>query len=45
MHVETIYQPFEASHILQCVNMFANRVAELCNEDGEAVPTVAELIS
>src|SRR3546814_7475350 len=34
MHVETIYQPHEAAHIIQCVNLFILRLANLCNEDG-----------
>jgi hypothetical protein len=43
MHVEQTYQPFEAGHILQCVNVLAKGMAEICNEDGETVPTLAEL--
>lgn len=38
MHVETLYQPHEADHILQCVNQCLLKLAEVCDEDGVVPP-------
>ena len=46
MHVETIYAPHEALHILRCSAFFMRKLHVLCNEDGEpktAMPNVALL--
>jgi hypothetical protein len=45
MHAENVYQPHEANHILQAVNQHMLKQVEVCNEDGEAVPTAQELLS
>lgn len=37
MHVENLYQPHEASHILQCLHVFLADLAQLCDEDGQPV--------
>ncbi len=34
MHVETIYAPHEAGHILRCTAFFMRRLNDLCDEDG-----------
>lgn len=36
MHAENVYQPHEADHILQCVNVFLLNLSALCDEDGAA---------
>jgi len=36
MHTENIYQPFEAMHIIQAVNLFLLRLSEVCDESGMA---------
>lgn len=45
MHAENVYQPHEANHIMQAVNQHMLKQVEVCNEDGEAVPTAQELLS
>jgi hypothetical protein len=37
MHTENVYQPHEANHILQCVNVFVLNLAQLCDENGVAL--------
>jgi hypothetical protein len=37
MHVENIYQPHEAEHILKCVNMLLLQMAETFDEDGQPI--------
>ncbi|MGE3830898.1 MAG: hypothetical protein AB7F76_07885 [Parvibaculaceae bacterium] len=36
MHVETIYLPHEAIHIVRCVGMFMLRLAKHCDEEGRS---------
>jgi len=45
MHVETIYAPHEAVHILRCSAFFMRKLSELSNEEGEppASPTLIGL--
>ena len=38
MHVETIYAPHEALHILRCAAYFMRRLSEQTNEAGQVVP-------
>lgn len=35
MHVETIYAPHEALHILRCSAFFMSKLNTLCDENGE----------
>ncbi|HEY3695150.1 hypothetical protein [Phenylobacterium sp.] len=44
MHAENVYQPHEANHILQAVNQHMMKQVDVFNEDGEGVPTAAELL-
>lgn len=37
MHTENVYQPHEASHILQCLNVFVVKLALICDENGDLV--------
>jgi hypothetical protein len=37
MHVENIYQPHEAEHILKCVNMLLLQMSEMFDEEGQIV--------
>lgn len=37
MHAENVYQPHEADHILQCVNMFMLKVADVMDEQGNPI--------
>ncbi len=34
MHVETIYAPHEVIHIINCVHFFMQKLALLCDEEG-----------
>ncbi len=34
MHVETIYTPHEAGHIFNCTHFFMQKLADLCDENG-----------
>ncbi len=38
MHTENTYLPHEADHIMMCVNHFIMNMAQLCDENGDAVP-------
>ena len=37
MHTENVYQPHEANHILQCLNVFVVKLASICDENGDPV--------
>jgi hypothetical protein len=37
MHTENTYQPHEANHILQCLNVFMLKIAAVCDEAGNPV--------
>lgn len=37
MHTENVYQPHEANHILQCLNVFVVKLASICDEDGARI--------
>ena len=37
MHADANYQPYEATHIIQCVNMFLGQLANFCDETGQKV--------
>lgn len=45
MHVETIYAPHEALHILRCSAFFMNNLSKLCDEAGQPVQREPALIS
>jgi len=40
MHVETIYAPHEALHIIRCAAFFMTKLASLTDENGNAAPTL-----